>query len=127
MEDSSNVAFYDYRMILLTCEQPLREAVVEGLFRTPNTSTFKKIGDVEAYNDTDTSLVHVKGVLYYSSTDYILYKYNVDTKENTRLDIGHRVWHFTFLFGINIDVQCVFSSCNDYCTDILNNNSNGIE
>ena len=59
-------------IILLSPIKVERELVCGGpdcvLSRAPDASTSKEMGDVEIDCDTDISLVHVRRMLYYSST-----------------------------------------------------------
>lgn len=115
-ESESIVAFYDKRMILLTFNKPLREAEVKDVFR--------KIGKLDVFPYSDTGLVLVRRILYCTTIDRTPYKYNVDTKENTKFDIGHKIWSFGSLFGIDIDVQCVFQDDYDECTYVVRDDDN---
>ena len=123
-ESESIVAFYDKRMILLASNEPLREAEVKDVFRTPNTSMFRKIGKLDVFPYSDTSLVLVRRILYYTTIDRTPYKHNVDTKENTKFDIGHKTWSFGSLFGIDINVQCVFRDDYDECAYVVRDDDN---
>ena len=92
MEDTSSVALYDSNMILLTCFRPLREATVEELFDKQNISVFMSIGDVGGVSSyTDASLLHSRRILYYRSAQCIPYEYNVDTRENKRIEVAQNV------------------------------------
>ena len=71
---------------------------------------------------TGTSLFHSKRVLYYTSTQWIPYEYNVDTRENNRIQIGQKVRRFSSLMGIDCRVRIVFQDDNKY-TYILNWNN----
>ena len=123
-ESESIVAFYDKRMILLTFNKPLREAEVKDVFRTPNASIFRKTGKLDVFPYSDTSRALVRRMLHYTTIDRTPYKYNVDTKENTKFDIGHKIWSFGSLFGIDINVQCVFQDDYNECTYVVRDDDN---
>ena len=105
VEDWSNVAFYDNRVILLTRGKPLREATVDDVFNEQDVSVFKRIGDVDdVYHSTDTSLLHSRRVLCYASMKDILYEFNVDTRVNKRMEIEQEVRAISSLMGIDCGV-----------------------
>lgn len=123
VEESSSVAFYNEKAILLTFRKYPRESNVEDLFQARNLSTFKNVGDVKVDPHTDTSVTHSTRWLYYNSVDGVLYKYNVDTKENVQLDIGHQVWSSASLLGVDVGVRCIFRDRKDRCTYALDEDS----
>ena len=120
VEDGSSVAFYDDKMILLTCWMPLREARVEEVFNEYDISVFERIGGVNKVNpNTNTSLLHSRRILCYTSKDNIPYEYNVDTRVNKRIEIGQRVWMFSSLMGIDCGVKAVFQDWDNRFTYAL--------
>ena len=124
VEDDSLVAFYDDIILLLTFRKPLREARVEEVFENPTIETFKKIegtSDVKPY--TDVSLLHDRRELYYYTVYRRLFSFNVDTRENTKINIGRRVGPIASLTGIDSGVKAVFYSFDDNCIYALNNDN----
>ena len=120
VEHWSNTAFYDNKVILLTGGKPLREARVEEVFNEQDTSVFKKIGDVDEVSSyADTSLLHSRRVLCYKSIQDIPYEFNVDTRENKRIEIEQKVLYFSSLMGINCGVKAVFKDVDNRFTYIL--------
>ena len=119
VESGSSVAFYDDKVILLTYGRPLREAKVEDVFDEPDISVFQRIGNEDRVSPyTDTSLLHSRRILCYASIlyippqyillQYVSYEYNVDTKENKRIDIDQEIETFSSLMGIDCGVKAVF-------------------
>lgn len=86
--------------------------------------TFKTIkGTKRAIPQTDVSLLHTRRVLYYYTTDCELFSFNVDTRENTEIDVGGKIWSIASLTGIDCGVKTVFMSKNDDCTYALGMNN----
>ena len=86
--------------------------------------TFKTIkGTKRAIPQTDVSLLHTRRVLYYYTTDCELFSFNVDTRENTEIDVGGKIWSIASLTGIDCGVKTVFMSKNDDCTYVLGMNN----
>ena len=115
------VGFYDSNILLLTYQMPLREATVENVFDNPNIKTFKEIEgtkDVDPY--TDVSLLNERRILYYRIANGDLFSFNTDTKENTRIAIGNRIWTIASLTGIDCNVKAVFRDDGDRCIYTLN-------
>ena len=113
VENTSLVGFYDDNMILLTWYKPLREATVEDVFRECDISQFRKIGKVDGVCPfTDVSLLNETRVLYYPTTDYRLFSYNVDTGVNAEVDVGKKVWFCASLTGIDCGTKVVFQGGN---------------
>ena len=120
VEDWSNVAFYDDKVILLTDCKPLREARVEEVFDEHNISVFKRIGDVDSVEPSaDSSLLNSRRILCYRSTECIPYEYNVDAEENKMIDTEQEIWVFSSMMGIDCGVKGVFQDVNDYFTYTL--------
>ena len=123
VESYSLVAFYD-SMILLTSDKPLREARVEEVFKNPTIEIFKEIeGTSNVDPSTDVSLLHVRRVLYYPTTNNKLFSFNVDTRMNTEIDVGKYIWTIASFTGIDSDVKAVFQSNDDWRTYTLNNDN----
>ena len=123
VENTTRTSFYDSIILLLTWRIPLREATVEEVFKSPRIETFKEIegtDGVEPY--TDVSLLHERRVLYYLTTNNELFSFNVDTRENTEIDVGRKVWSIASFTGIDCGVKTVFDGDGD-CTYILNNDN----
>ena len=117
VEDTSNITLYDDKMILLTCYKPLREARVGEVFNKKRVSVFKRIGDVDEVDPfTDTSLVHSRRILCYASTESILYEFNVNTRENKKIEMERKVLFFSSLMGINSGVKAVFQDVDNHFT-----------
>ena len=125
VEAFSLVGFYDDMAILLTGYKPLREVTVEEVFNNPTIETFKEI---EGTNDvilwTDVSLLHVRRVLYYPRRDCKLFSFNVDTRINTKIDLGMKVSYIASFTGIYCAVRAVFKDpFSRSCTCILNSDN----
>ena len=119
--NESITGFYNDKALMLTYETHLREAVVEEVFSNPNIKTFKRIkGTGKAFPWTDVSLLQERRVLYYPTIDDELFAFNVDTRTNTEIDVGRRVWYVASLTGIDCGVKAVFQSNDDDCTYTLN-------
>lgn len=123
VECPSQVGFYDDKMILLTYYKPLRETRVADIFVTPSVDIFKNINEIHTVDlRTDVSLIHSTRTLYYTTTGNLPFKFNVDTREVTPLDIDHKVSSFASMLGIDIGLKGIFSSHSDnraylYCND----------
>lgn len=121
VEAASHAGFYDNVILLLTLDNSLREASVEEVFENPIVETFKIVeGTSNVFPWTDVSLLHVRRILYYPTTSAKLYSFNVDTRENTRVDVGKKVLSIASLTGIDCGVKVMFQACRDYCTYALN-------
>ncbi len=119
----SNIAFYDDKFIMLTWREHLREGEVNEVFKNSNTCTLKNIGNIGVHPFTDTSLVHKRRVLLYKDTNCNPYEYNIDTKRNTKLEIGHKVWSLANMGGIDTNVKSVFRDYdNNYIYSLYSNN-----
>ena len=115
------MGFYDDMMLLLTSFKPLREATVEEVFDNPDIETFKEIEGTEDVNsNTDASLLQERRVLYYPTAYHGLFTFNVDTRINTEIDVGRKVWNVASLTGIDCGVKAVFDCYDDKCTYNLN-------
>lgn len=126
VEEQSSVAFYDDKLILLTSHAPLREGNVVDMFRNPSVSMLKEIGTVKnIYYHTDTSLLHKIRLLYYFSPDG-LYQYNVDAKENARLNVHYEIDSIACMTGIDIDVKCVFKALRSHSFACSLNSDNSV-
>ena len=120
----SNAAFYDDKVILLTWYKPLREATVEDVFNKKNISVFKKIGDVDyVYPYADISLLHSRRMLCYTSKQGIPYEFNVDTRENRKIEIEQKVFMFSSLMGVDCGVKAVFQDPDNRFTYTLDWNN----
>ena len=120
-ESFSVIGFYDHKMLLLTYDKPLREATVEEVFDNPDIETFKEIvGTGRVHPWTDVSLLQERRILYYPTTDDKLFAFKVDTRTNTEIDVGRKVWNVASLTGIDCRVKAVFQSRDDDCTYTLN-------
>ena len=62
-------------------------------------------------------------MLYYPTNDYKLFSFNVDTRENTKIDIGRKIWSIASFTGIDCKVKTVFQCFDDTCTYTLNNDN----
>ena len=115
--------FYDSIVLLLTWREPLREATIDEVFENPTIETFRVIeGPDNVYQGTDVSLLHEQRILYYVTMDDKLFSFNVDTRENTEIDVGRRkVWLIASLAGIDCGVRVGFQDREDKCTYTLNN------
>ena len=127
--------FYDDMVILLTIYRPLKEASVKSVFDNPTIETFKVIEGAKNISVfPDVSLLNEKRVLYYSSSSYLkhglirlrdpaygkLFSFNVDTRENIKIDIGRKIHSIASLTGINCNVKIVFQDYVDHCMYALN-------
>ena len=122
VENISLAAFYNNVILLLTWEKPLREARVEEVFDNPIIETFKEIeGTNGVISFTDVSLLHERRKLYYPTTDYKLFSFNVDTRENSDIDVGRKVWAVASVAGIDYGVKVLFQDLDDRCIYTLNN------
>ena len=128
VENDTSVAFYDNKMILLTDYMPLREAVVEDVFRYCDLSQFGEMGEVNMVDcNADVSLLNATRVLYYPTKDHKLFSFNVDTRENR--EIGKKVGTCASLTGVDCGVRVVFMDYYDNITYSLNtdNSVDGLE
>lgn len=124
IECDTLVAFYDEMALLLTEGSPLREATVISVFENPRIAIFRIIeGTSDAYPFTDVSLLNERRELFYRTRDCKLFSFNVDTRENTEVDVGKWVLSIAFSTGINSGVKAVFWSNSDMCTYALNNDN----
>ena len=124
VKDWCLAGFYDNMMILLTYNELLREASVKSIFKDPTLETFKIIeGTRRVLPCTDVSLLHARRVLYYPTKDYELFSFNVDTRENTEIDVGGNICSLASFTGIDCGVKVVFMSKNDKCTYTLGMNN----
>lgn len=115
VEELSNFGFYDGSVILLTFNKPLREAIVEDIFRNHNLERFKNIGTVDnAFPVVDSAVLNETRVLYYNTLDSKLFSYNVDTKINTQMTIEQSSSWCTSLTGIDCGVRRVFQDEETY-------------
>lgn len=120
VEHWSTPAFYDDNLILLTYRKPLRESSVEEIFKVANVSAFKDIGDVKkVVPSTDTTLLHSRRTLCYSSDDYISHEYNVDNKINKIIKMEYNVGQYSSLMGINCGIKVVFRDNDEALTYTL--------
>lgn len=117
VENNTLVGFYDDRMILLTLEMPMREAEVDEVFEKPDLSIFKGTGnDASVVCYTDVSRLNKTRILYYLTVAAKMRSYNVDTKENTSVDVGTMVFFIASTMGIDCGADAVFQSfCQDTC------------
>lgn len=123
VECCSTVGFYDDMMILLVNYEPLREARVEDMFDVRVKKKFKKIKETDDFaRYTDVSLLHERRVLYYPTMYGALCSFNVDTRENTVVDLESIVYTISSFTGIDCGLKCVFWYC-DNSTCILDMNS----
>ena len=121
VETDSIIGFYDDNVLLLTLGKPLREATVEEVFDNPTVEIFKEIkGTGNVYPWTDVSLLHERRVLYYATTNCELFAFNVDTRTNTRINVGRSVRCIAPLTGIDCGVKAVFQADFGYCIYTLN-------
>lgn len=120
VEDTTHVGFYDDKMLLLTLGKPLREATVESVFDNPTIKTFNRTGKRKRVTPyTDVSLLQARRVLYYSTTNYKLFTFNVDTKVNTKINVKEKVSFIASFTGIDCGAKAVFCSL-DTSAYILN-------
>ena len=124
VEWESITGFYDSMLLLLTDSKPLREASVEEVFNNPRKETFRKIeGTSNVDPSTDVSLLHERRVLYYHTNYRKLFAFNVDTRVNTEINIGKRIYTIASFAGIDCGVKIVFQDLDDRYTYILNNDN----
>ena len=121
VEGDTRVGFYDEAALLLTSWKPLREAAVEDIFNDPVIGAFRKIeGTSHVLSYTDVSLLHQRRVVYYPTIEFSLFSFNVDTRENKRVDVGTGVLSVASFTGISCGTRAVFYSNDDRCTYALN-------
>ena len=121
LEGISNVAFYDDGIILFTYDKLLREATLEEVFGEPDLLIFKRVEDVDEVSSyTDTSLLHSRRVLYYTSFDLISYEFNVDTRENKGIQIEQKMWMISSLMRIDCGMKAVFEDRSNMLIYALN-------
>lgn len=121
VEKDSLAGYYDNKILLLTSGKHLREATVEKVFNNPAVTTFEVIRDNSTVLPwTDVSLLHERRVLYYPTTDNRLFAFNVDTRMNTEIDIGRKVFAIASFGGIDCGIKAVFQDNNDKCIYALN-------
>lgn len=124
VEFHSIIGFYDSMLLLLTWDRPLREATVEEVFNNPRIETFREIGGTKNVRSlTDVSLLQERRVLYYPTYDWKLFSFNVDTRENTEINVGMTVYTIASLTGIDCNIKAVFRDYDDKCTYTLNNDN----
>ena len=120
VEGSTNVGFYDDKIILLTWQKPLRESNVKKVFDEPSISIFERIGSVENIcAEADISLLNSTRTLYYTSTLFQPFSFNVDTRMDEELYAGRNVYWIASLTGIDCGVGFVFQG-NDHGTYAYN-------
>lgn len=110
VEKDSISAFYDDKVLMLTMSMHMQETNVEEVFNEKHTPIFKEVSEAEIpYPWTDTTLLHKTRVLYYWGSDKVFYKFNVDNRTNTKVDVGMEVWGIPSVTGIDCGVRVVFS------------------
>lgn len=121
VENYSLAGFYNDMVILLVCNVPLMEAIMENVFEDPNIEIFKEIeGTSNVDPHTDVSLLHERRVLYYPTYDHKLFSFNVDTRKNTEINVERTIYSIASFTGIDCGVKAVFQDNDDYCTYTLN-------
>lgn len=107
----SLVGFYDDNVLLLTSKMPLREARVRSVFCEPTIEVFREIeGTHDIVSWTDVTLLHERRELYYCTTDSRLFSFNVDTRENARINVGMKIGSIASLTGIDCGAKIVFQN-----------------
>ena len=121
VENYSQAGFYDNKVVLLTNYKPLREADVESVFENITVEMFEEIeGTINVLTCTDVSLLHKRRVLYYRMDRYGFFAFNVDTRENTEIDIEEPILIIPSLGGIDCGIEAVFQNEYDNCPYVLN-------
>ena len=128
VEFESLIGFYDCKILLLTLLKPLREATVEKVFDNPTLKTFEIIKRTKyPWPTADVSLLHKRRILYYRTRNYKLFSFNVDTRENIKINVRRNVDYIISVTGISCDVKTVFQDYDNRHTYTLNNDNLLIE
>ena len=121
VENYSLAGFYDGKVLLLTQWKPLREITVENVFENPRISSFKVINGIDDIRVwADVSVLHESRVLYYYTLNRSLFAFNVDTRTNTEINVGLKIYSIISFTGIDCGIKSLLLSKDDECIYSLN-------
>lgn len=100
VENESKVGFYDDKIVLLTTGQVLREVEYEKLMTQKNTSAFRNINSVSVICKADVSKLNATKILYYTSINYDVYKFDFSNMKNISYNFGRKATSIASSSGI---------------------------